>query len=200
MANIVIPDNPSYSEVVPIIETTDPVHADIVNPVFKRLLINEAYLNRKIMELQKRIDKAASDNIWGGTNLSSAATIGDSAAQYTVIRKTSSAIQEQSLFSVPVSGIRKGLYSLLIRLKASQNTDGNGLVGLKVSSGGVMQKQRTIIAQMFKSANTYQTFGMNVELDDSATISAALLKNSANITISIDYVILQSAQTAITSL
>lgn len=77
MANIVIPDNPSYSEVVPIIETTDPVHADIVNPVFKRLLINEAYLNRKIMELQKLIDKAASDNIWGGTNLSSAATIGD---------------------------------------------------------------------------------------------------------------------------
>ena len=61
MANIVIPDNPSYSEVVPIIETTDPVHADIVNPVFKRLLINEAYLNRRIMELQKLIDKAASD-------------------------------------------------------------------------------------------------------------------------------------------
>ena len=113
MANIVIPDNPSYSEVVPIIETTDPVHADIVNPVFKRLLINEAYLNRRIMELQKLIDKAASDNIWGGTNLSSAATIADSAAQYTVIRKTSSATQEQSLFSVPVS-IRSGKASVSI--------------------------------------------------------------------------------------
>ena len=200
MANIVIPDNPSYSEVVPIIETTDPVHADIVNPVFKRLLINEAYLNRKIMELQKLIDKAASDNIWGGTNLSSAATIGDSAAQYTVIRKTSSAIQEQSLFSVPVSGIRKGLYSILVRLKANQNLNGNGLIELKVTSGGTVQKKRTIMARMFGKADTFQTFGMNAEMDDSAVISAILLKNSDNITVSIDYVILQSAQTAITSL
>lgn len=200
MANIVIPDNPSYSEVVPIIETTDPVHADIVNPVFKRFLINEAYLNRKIMELQKLIDKAASDNIWGGVNLSSAATIADSAAQYTVIRKTSSATQEQSLFSVPVSGIRKGLYSILVRLKANQNLNGNGLIELKVTSGGTVQKKRTIMARMFGKADTFQTFGMNAEMDDSAVISAILLKNSDNITVSIDYVILQSAQTAITSL
>lgn len=200
MANIVIPDNPSYSEVVPIIETTDPVHADIVNPVFKRLLINEAYLNRKIMELQKLIDKVASDNIWGGVNLSSAATIADSAAQYTVIRKTSSATQEQSLFSVPVSGIRKGLYSILVRLKANQNLNGNGLIELKVTSGGTVQKKRTIMARMFGKADTFQTFGMNAEMDDSAVISAILLKNSDNITVSIDYVILQSAQTAITSL
>ena len=43
-------------------------------------------------------------------------------------------------------------------------------------------------------------FGLNVELNDTVTITARLLKNSANITVSVDYVMLQPAQTAITSL
>ena len=53
---------------------------------------------------------------------------------------------------------------------------------------------------MFGKIDAFQTFGMNAELDDSSVISSVLLKNSGNITVSIDYVILQSAQTAITSL
>ena len=53
---------------------------------------------------------------------------------------------------------------------------------------------------MFEKAGTFQTFGLNVELSDTATITATLLKNSANITVSVDYVMLQPAQTAITSL
>ena len=55
-------------------------------------------------------------------------------------------------------------------------------------------------ANMFERAGVYQTFGLNVELNDTATITARLLKNSANITVSVDYVMLQPAQTAITSL
>ena len=53
---------------------------------------------------------------------------------------------------------------------------------------------------MFEKSNTFQTFGLNIDLLDTATITATLLKNSANIAVSVDYVMLQPAQTAITSL
>ena len=53
---------------------------------------------------------------------------------------------------------------------------------------------------MFERAGIFQTFGLNVELNDTVTITAKMLKNSANITVSVDYVMLQPAQTAITSL
>ena len=60
---------------------------------------------------------------------------------------------------------------------------------------------RTITAKMFEKAGAYQTFGMNVECaTDSLSVSVTLLKNSANITVSVDYIMLQPAQTAITSL
>ena len=46
---------------------------------------------------------------------------------------------------------------------------------------------RTITAKMFEKAGAYQTFGMNVECaTDSLSVSVTLLKNSANITVSVD--------------
>ena len=63
-----------------------------------------------------------------------------------------------------------------------------------------MLETRTITSQMFEKSNTFQTFGLNIDLLDTATITATLLKNSANIAVSVDYVMLQPAQTAITSL
>lgn len=85
-------------------------------------------------------------------------------------------------------------------MKVTSITNSNGLIELKVTSGGTVLETRTITAQMFEKAGTFQTFGLNVELSDTATITATLLKNSANITVSVDYVMLQPAQTAITSL
>ncbi len=200
MANVQVPDNPEYSELLRIIETNDLVHADIINPPLKTLLLNTAYLYRRYQELLESINKMATDNTYGGEDLSAEATVEDSAAQFTVLQKTSSTAQDTNLFSKPINGLRKGLYSLLIRLKASANTDGNGLVKIQVSEGGSVIETRTITAKMFEAANKYQIFGMNVDLSDSATITAVLLMNSANITVSIDYIMLQPAQTAITSL
>lgn len=200
MANVQVPDNPEYSELLRIIETKDLVHADIINPPLKTLLLNTAYLYRRYQELLESINKMATDNTYGGEDLSAEATVEDGAAQFTVLQKTSSTAQDTNLFSKPITGLRKGLYSLLIRLKASAVTDGNGLVKIQVSEGGSVIETRTITAKMFESANKYQIFGMNVDLSDSATITATLLKNSANITVSIDYIMLQPAQTAITSL
>lgn len=200
MANVIIPDAPEFSEVLRIIETKDLVHADVVNPLFRTLLLNTVYLNKQVTEMKERIETLATDNTYGGTDLSAEATVTDGSAQFNVIRKTSSTASTQTLFSKSVEGLRKGLYSLLIRLKASSITDGNGLIELKVTSGGTVLETRTITSQMFEKSNTFQTFGLNIDLLDTATITATLLKNSANIAVSVDYVMLQPAQTAITSL
>lgn len=200
MANVIIPDSPEFSEVLRIIETKDLVHADVINPLFRTLLLNTVYLNKRVTEMKERIETLATDNTYGGTDLSAKATVTDSSAQFNVIRKTSSTASTQTLFSKSVEGLRKGLYSLLIRLKASSITDGNGLIELKVTSGGTVLETRTITSQMFEKSNTFQTFGLNIDLLDTATITATLLKNSANIVVSVDYVMLQPAQTAITSL
>ena len=200
MANVIIPDAPEFSEILRIIETKDLVHADVVNPLFRTLLLNTVYLNKRVTEMKERIETLATDNTYGGTDLSAEATVTDGSAQFNVIRKTSSTASAQTLFSKSVEGLRKGLYSLLIRLKASSITDGNGLIELKVTSGGTVLETRTITSQMFEKSNTFQTFALNIDLLDTATITATLLKNSANIAVSVDYVMLQPAQTAITSL
>lgn len=134
------------------------------------------------------------------TELSADASIVDASAQFNVIRKTSSTASVQTLFQKAIDGLRKGLYSLLIRVKVNSNSNNGGLIELNVTSGGAILETRTITANMFERAGVYQTFGLNVELNDTVTITARLLKNSANITVSVDYVMLQPAQTAITSL
>lgn len=200
MANVVIPDYIEFSEILRIIETKDLVHADVVNPLFKTLLLNTVYLNRHMTEMLERIETLATDNTYGGPELSADANIVDASAQFSVIRKTSSTASVQTLFQKAIDGLRKGLYSLLIRVKVSSNSNNGGLIELNVTSGGAILETRTITANMFERAGVYQTFGLNVELNDAVTITARLLKNSANITVSVDYVMLQPAQTAITSL
>lgn len=200
MANVVIPENPEFNEALRIIETKDLVHADVVNPMFRTLLLNTIYLERRVAKMIERIDTLAIDNTYGGPELSADANIVDASAQFSVIRKTSSTASVQTLFQKAIDSLRKGLYSLLIRVKVNSNSNNGGLIELNVTSGGAILETRTITANMFERAGIYQTFGLNVELNDTVTITARLLKNSANITVSVDYVMLQPAQTAITSL
>ena len=194
MANVVIPENPEFNEALRIIETKDLVHADVVNPMFRTLLLNTIYLERRVAKMIERIDTLAIDNTYGGPELSADANIVDASAQ------TSSTASVQTLFQKAIDSLRKGLYSLLIRVKVNSNSNNGGLIELNVTSGGAILETRTITANMFERAGVYQTFGLNVELNDTVTITARLLKNSANITVSVDYVMLQPAQTAITSL
>lgn len=41
------PDNPQYSETIDVVETTDPVHADVVNSPFKQLQDNSSVMNSR---------------------------------------------------------------------------------------------------------------------------------------------------------
>lgn len=56
MANVIIPDAPEFSEILRIIETKDLVHADVVNPLFRTLLLNTVYLNKRVTEMKERIE------------------------------------------------------------------------------------------------------------------------------------------------
>ena len=62
MANFIIPDSPEFSEDLRIIETKDLVHADVVNPLFRTLLLNTVYLNKRVTEMKERIETLATDN------------------------------------------------------------------------------------------------------------------------------------------
>ena len=162
MANVVIPENPEFNEILRIIETKDLVHADVVNPMFRTLLLNTIYLERRVAKMIERIDTLATDNTYGGLELSVDANIADASAQFSVIRKTSSTATVQTLFSKAIDGLRKGLYSLLIRLKVNANSDSGGLIELSVTSGGTILETRIITAKMFERAGIFQTFGLNV--------------------------------------
>ena len=59
MANVPIPENPEYSEIMRIIETTDLVHADIINPPLKTLILNTAYLYRRYQEIVDSMEAMA---------------------------------------------------------------------------------------------------------------------------------------------
>lgn len=58
MANFIIPDEPEFSADLRKIEPTDPVHADIVNPVFEELLFNTVYLHKQYNNLKTELEKA----------------------------------------------------------------------------------------------------------------------------------------------
>lgn len=202
MGNFVIPQNPAFSDVMRMIETTDSVHADVVNPMFRTLLLDAVFLNNKCKRLEEELAKAQTDNTYGGTALSDQATVVEEDAQYPVLAKTSSTASPQPLFSltIPQEDIRKGYYSLTLRAKVSSVSDSAGLINVKVKSNGALLEERTITASKFAEANRFRTVGFNVEVPGSLTIEATLLANSANIKVSVDYVMLQPAHTAITSL
>jgi hypothetical protein len=61
MANQIINDPKDYSEVLRLIETTDPNHADTFNPLFKRLLDNSAFLKAAQDALKLATDTHAVD-------------------------------------------------------------------------------------------------------------------------------------------
>lgn len=125
MANVVIPENPEFNEALRIIETKDLVHADVVNPMFRTLLLNTIYLERRVAKMIERIDTLAIDNTYGGPELSADANIVDASAQFSVIRKTSSTASVQTLFQKAIDSLRKGLYmfewSVLLRTGSTES-------------------------------------------------------------------------------
>lgn len=135
--------------------------------------------------------------------LSPEATTEDSAAEYKVIQKSSSAASD--LFQISSEAVF-GTYSCILRAKVDKNTDSNDLITITVSyvNGGkkTLLKTVNIKASNFSAAGTYQSLGFVFEFvgeqadGKQIEISAALKKTSSAVQVSVDYVMIERATPA----
>lgn len=205
MANFIIPDEPAFSDTVRKVETTDPVHADIVNPVFEALLLNSVYLYKRCKNLETELEKAKTGITYGGNELSSDANIEDDKAQYPVIQKTLSN-EVQELFHM-TRKLPQGIYAIMLRAKVSDNTPTESIISIKAKTNndsGTLIKEVQIKPNMFIENNKFQTVGFLLDFDvnknDELFISASLLAGTSAVTVSIDYILLSPAYTAVSSM
>ena len=141
----------------------------------------------------------------GGTELSSDATGSDSKAQYSVIKKTASS-SPQALFGVSCK-VPPGSYSVMLRLKVSDIAVIDNLIDITAkvdSASGTQLKEAYIKPSMFSAADKFQTIGLVVDFDagknNSLYLSATLLSCSTAVTVTIDYVLIAPAYTAVSSI
>lgn len=52
MANHVIPENVNFNDLLRMIETTDLVHANTMNPIFQQLIHNDVFIKKLVETLQ----------------------------------------------------------------------------------------------------------------------------------------------------
>lgn len=202
MANFNIPEEPKYNNVMRQLEPTDPGHANTFNPLFAQLLINEEYLF-------KQMGKGLSCKVLGGENLSPEATVIDEQAQFAVVTKTQ-AQEEVPVFAQEIPGLFLGSYSVVIRCKCSDNSGSDGI--LKITAAYVSDQGETVLKEvrvkpeMFAEADKYHSFsflveycGVNAE-QAKMKLTAVLLPGEGPKSVSVDYVLVNYAYGAITSL
>ena len=156
---------------------------------------------RMMMQVDTELKKQESYNklagmFIGGKELSTEATVADEKARYPVIQKTSS-----------TSAIPQGLYSVMLRIKLSDNASSNNLIKIKTtlnSASGTLLKETYIKPSMLDARDKYQTFGFCVEQNGTKTdklfLSVSMLKTSAQNTLSIDYVVISPAYVAVSAI
>lgn len=159
-------------------------------------------INQKIKDLN---GSGTGGEYIGGAALSSDATGTDSKAQYAVIKKTASG-SPQALFAV-ASKFPPGTYSVMVRLKVSDIAVTDNLIDIvaKVNSAsGTQLKKVYIKPSMFSEADKFQTIGFVVDFDagkgSSLYIAATLLACSTAVAVTIDYVLIAPAYTAVSSI
>lgn len=137
--------------------------------------------------------------MYGGTALDSkGTTAADTASQYDTIT-LSTATAATVGFNKVLTDLPKGKYSIMIRLKISNNTNTGNI--LKVECGDTAAlKTFYIKPTMFNAKNTYQTFGFTVD-HNTTSLTAKLSVGTAlaSVTANIDYVAIAPTFTAITS-
>lgn len=142
----------------------------------------------------------------GGKELSAEATVADEKARYPVIQKTSSTSAEVKVLEKEIA-IPQGLYSVMLRIKLSDNAGNTNLIKIKTtlnSASGTLLKEAYIKPSMLDARNTYQTFGFCVEQNGTKTdklfLSVSMLQTSAQNTLSVDYVVISPAYVAVSAI
>lgn len=123
MANQSINEPKDYSEVLRLLETSDPSHADTFNPLFERLVNNDAFLKNGVDQLQEsRATKTEVQEI--RDDLESVAIQQEETASYRTLKSGKDA---------------EGIFTTVERRRKSDNT----LAVKSVLSGGTTPKYTT---------------------------------------------------------
>ena len=142
-------------------------------------------------------DIAACAVMYGGTTLSSSATVTDSAAQYKVISRSTGSTGD--IFTKSVT-LPKGLYSVMIRMKVSTISSSSNVFKLTIIDGSTTTT-KYIKPNMFKAEDSYTTLGTAVE-NTSGTLKITLSVYSAlsNQTVCVDYLAIAPTMVGVTSI
>lgn len=142
-------------------------------------------------------DIAACAVMYGGTTLSSSATVTDSAAQYKVISRSTGSTGD--IFTKSVT-LPKGLYSVMIRMKVSTISSSSNVFKLTIIDGSTTTT-KYIKPNMFKAEDSYTTLGTAVE-NTSGTLKITLNVYSAlsNQTVCVDYLAIAPTMVGVTSI
>lgn len=135
--------------------------------------------------------------MYGGTTLSSSATVTDSAAQYKVISRSTGSTGD--IFTKSVT-LPKGLYSVMIRMKVSTISSSSNVFKLTIIDGSITTT-KYIKPNMFKAEDSYTTLGTAVE-NTSGTLKITLNVYSAlsNQTVCVDYLAIAPTMVGVTSI
>lgn len=142
-------------------------------------------------------DIAACAVMYGGTTLSSSATVTDSAAQYKVISRSTGSTGD--IFTKSVT-LPKGLYSVMIRMKVSTISSSSNVFKLTIVDGSTTTT-KYIRPSMFKTANGYTTLGTAVEnTSGTLRVTLSIYNTLSNQTVCVDYLAITPAMVGVTSI
>ena len=149
-------------------------------------------------------------SVYGGTDLSSEATITDDYSLFPIIRKTNSSSSETNLFTLNIPEIDVGTWSVMIRLRLTNVTNANNVIKLTVNSAAISDEASTkqsiynIKPTMLTTANEFETvgfvFNMTTKSPSTLQIVASLPTNSVSNTVSVDYVLISPTFTTISAI
>ena len=167
------------------------------------------------------INEAASTGggyVFGGKDLPSNITKTDNTSevtrdnQFPMIVQASSSSESYELFTADVDKAIFGKYAVILRLKSSVIGYTDNIIKVESYAHNKNTGSDTLISTInikgtaFSTENKFKTIGFNTEYEganpdsDNLRIKATLLSNSSDATISIDYIIVSYAYTAIASL
>jgi hypothetical protein len=142
-------------------------------------------------------DIAACAVMYGGTTLSSSATVTDSAAQYKVISRSTGSTGD--IFTKSAT-LPKGLYSVMIRMKVSTISSSSNVFKLTIVDGSTTTT-KYIRPSMFKTANGYTTLGTAVEnTSGTLRVTLSIYNTLSNQTVCVDYLAITPAMVGVTSI
>lgn len=142
-------------------------------------------------------DIAACAVMYGGTTLSSSATVTDSAAQYKVISRSTGSTGD--IFTKSVT-LPKGLYSVMIRMKVSTISSSSNVFKLTIIDGSTTTT-KYIKPNMFKAEDSYTTLGTAVEnTSGTLRVTLSIYNTLSNQTVCVDYLAITPAMVGVTSI